>query len=99
MTKTKTIRVPETVVQEISTTAEMLGCTPAQLLELAWKAYRASPEFAEDLTFTQKTFATGDPDVIMARLQERRRQRTRRRGQADNEVRHPESRAATIPKE
>jgi hypothetical protein len=80
--RTKTIRVPEPVHQEVQNAAEMLGYTPAELLEKAWAAYRKSREFNDDFLFSQKAFAAGDADAVMGRLQERRKQRASRQNTA-----------------
>jgi hypothetical protein len=82
VSKTTTIRVPEAVHNEVRSAARMFGCTPAELLERAWSAYRDSPEFAEDLSFFQKAVAAGDFGAITARLQERSRERAHQRAAA-----------------
>jgi hypothetical protein len=83
----KTVRVPEHVYAEVSGAAHLLDCAPGELLQRAWLAYRASPEFTEDFTFAQKAFAVGDLDAIAARLEEQRQERARRRAARARELR------------
>lgn len=85
MAATKTIRVPEAVHDEVYSAARLFGVSPAELLERAWTAYRNSSEFADDFTFYQKAFATGDLSAITARLQERSQERARQRAEVTRE--------------
>jgi hypothetical protein len=72
---TKTIRVTEQVHEEVQGLSEMLGYTPAQLLERAWSTYRRSPEFHDDFHYAQQAYLKDDPDAVLELLQERRRKR------------------------
>jgi len=81
-TKTTTIRVPVDVHAEVLSASRLLGCTPAELLERAWLAYRQAPEFTDDLDVAQRAFAAGDLAAIAERLRLRGEQRAQARAAA-----------------
>jgi hypothetical protein len=81
-TKTTTIRVPVDVHAEVLSASRLLGCSPAELLERAWLAYRQAPEFTDDLDVAQQAFATGDLAAITERLRHRGEQRAQARAAA-----------------
>jgi hypothetical protein len=76
---TTPMRVPESVHQEVSSAARLIGCNAPELLERAWISYRQSPEFLDDFRTAQKALATGDLDLIAARLEESGLNRAKRR--------------------
>jgi hypothetical protein len=68
------VRIPDTTTTEIQATARLFGVTPGELIERAWAAYRATPQFRDDFQWFQKAVSVGDVNAIATRLEERRHQ-------------------------
>jgi hypothetical protein len=72
---TAPMRVPQHVKDEVESAARLVGQTPGELLEEAWKSYRESPNFRADFEAAQKALQTGDLDGLAQHLRERGRSR------------------------
>ena len=84
-TRTKPIRVPVHVGDEVHTAAQVMGATSAELLEQAWSFYKESPDFKGAFLSYQQAFASGDLEHVAAALNSRARQRAEARALAANE--------------
>jgi hypothetical protein len=71
------VRVPDDLYREVQGAARLLGCTPGELLERAWDAYRAGPEFKGDFELAQKALQSGDVGLLADHYRERRDNRAR----------------------
>ncbi len=69
------IRVPDDVHREVQGAARLFGCTPGDLLERAWEAYRKTPEFKGDFELAQKALKAGDVAILADHYRDRRRSR------------------------
>jgi hypothetical protein len=58
------VRVPEEIYEQVNAVSRVLGCTPGELLQRSWEAYRATPQFKETFELAQKAFAVGDLGVL-----------------------------------
>lgn len=76
---TRPTRVPEDVHDEVQSIARVLGQSPGELLERAWRVYRETPEFRKDFARVQKAFVAGDLDSITSLLTDRGRRRAQER--------------------
>ena len=79
MPTTRPLRVPESIHQEVSAAAQMLGETPSVLLARAWDAYKGTSDFQQDFNTFQKAYATGDFDIIVSTLSARSHERARQK--------------------
>jgi hypothetical protein len=71
------VRVPDDLYREVQGAARLLGCTPGELLERAWDAYRAGPELKGDFELAQKALQSGDVGLLADHYRERRHSRAR----------------------
>jgi hypothetical protein len=69
------VRVPNEIHEEVNAAANLLGCTPGELLQRSWEAYSASPKFREEFEFAQKALQVGDIKILAERYRESRQQR------------------------
>ena len=84
---TRPKRVPADVHQEVHAASRLLGRSPAELLESAWRSYRESPQLRGDFELAQKAFAAGDLETITQLLAEKSRARAQRRAARVRELR------------
>jgi hypothetical protein len=59
------VRVPDDIHEEVNAAARFLGCTPGELLQRSWEAYRSTSKFKEDFELAQKALAVGDFDALV----------------------------------
>jgi hypothetical protein len=69
------VRVPEEIHEEVNAASRILGCTPGELLQRSWEAYRATPQFKETFQFAQKALSVGDLGILADHYRSARHER------------------------
>jgi len=68
MAQTNTVRVTETVHNQVHAASRLLGESVSDLLAKAWEQFAQSPAFARDFEEAQKAFSVGDLDHVAEKV-------------------------------
>ena len=69
------VRVPEETHEQVNAASRILGCTPGELLQRSWEAYRGTPQFKETFQLAQKALTVGDLGVLADHYRSARHER------------------------